>query len=123
MEFSQLQTYLLSKLASTEDMPFGPECLVYKVCGKMFALLMWQETPLRINLKANPQQIDLQRTMFPCITPGYHMNKRHWNTVILNGDLTDAQLTGFIDDSYRLVVANLTKKEQAVLACQTEKAH
>ncbi len=112
MELSQLKTYLSSKLATTEELPFGPECLVYKVCGKMFALVMWQETPLRLNLKADPAQVDLQRAMFTSITPGYHMNKRHWNTITLNGELTDAQLFALIDDSYQLVVANLTKKER-----------
>ena len=97
MELSQLKTYLSSKLATTEELPFGPECLVYKVCGKMFALVMWQETPLRLNLKADPAQVDLQRAMFTSITPGYHMNKRHWNTITLKGELTDAQLFALSD--------------------------
>ncbi len=123
MELNQLKTYLLSKLVTTEELPFGPECLVYKVCGKMFALVMWQETPLRVNLKADPEQVDLQRAMFTSITPGYHMNKRHWNTITLNGELTDAQLFSLIDDSYQLVVANLTKKQRENLVSQQEKAH
>lgn len=123
MDLPTLQTYLLAKPASQEDLPFGPECLVYKVCGKMFALVMWQESPIRINLKADPSQVDLQRAMFSCITPGYHMNKRHWNTVTVDGELSEAQLAGLIDDSYRLVVANLTKKEQVILVRASEKAH
>jgi predicted DNA-binding protein (MmcQ/YjbR family) len=115
MELSELKTYLQSKLAVTEELPFGPEALVYKVCGKMFALIAWQETPLKITLKTDPAQADLQRAMFSSIKPGYHMNKRHWNTIDCIGELTNAQLFGFIDDSYQLVVANLTKKERQTL--------
>jgi predicted DNA-binding protein (MmcQ/YjbR family) len=115
MELSELKTYLQSKLAVTEELPFGPEALVYKVCGKMFALIAWQETPLKITLKTDPAQADLQRAMFTSIKPGYHMNKRHWNTIDCIGELTNAQLFGFIDDSYQLVVANLTKKERQTL--------
>jgi predicted DNA-binding protein (MmcQ/YjbR family) len=115
MELSELKTYLQSKLAVTEELPFGPEALVYKVCGKMFAFIAWQETPLKITLKTDPAQADLQRAMFTSIKPGYHMNKRHWNTIDCVGELTDAQLFGFIDDSYQLVVVNLTKKERQTL--------
>jgi predicted DNA-binding protein (MmcQ/YjbR family) len=81
----------------------------------MFALIAWQETPLKITLKTDPAQADLQRAMFTSIKPGYHMNKRHWNTIDCIGELTNAQLFGFIDDSYQLVVANLTKKERQTL--------
>ena len=64
MELSELKTYLQSKLAVTEELPFGPEALVYKVCGKMYALVAWQEVPLKITLKVDPAQADLQRAMF-----------------------------------------------------------
>lgn len=124
MELSSLKTYLHNKLAVTEEQPFGPETLVYKVCGKMYALVAWQEDPLRITLKADPAQIDLQRAMFASIGPGYYMNKRHWNTIQLNGELNDAQLQGLIDDSYQLVVAKLTKKERMTLQAQhTDKTY
>ena len=115
MELASLKTYLINKLAVTEELPFGPEALVYKVCGKMYALVAWQETPLKITLKVDPAQADLQRAMFVSIKPGYHMNKQHWNTIELSGELSDAQLTGLIDDSYQLVVAKLTKKERLAL--------
>lgn len=115
MELSPLKTYLINKLAATEELPFGPEALVYKVCGKMYALVAWQETPLKITLKVDPAQADLQRAMFASIKPGYHMNKQHWNTIELSGELSDAQLTSLIDDSYQLVVAKLTKKERLAL--------
>ena len=115
MELSELKTYLQSKLAVTEELPFGPEALVYKVCGKMYALVAWQEVPLKITLKVDPAQADLQRAMCASIKPGYHMNKQHWNTIELSGELSDAQLTGLIDDPYQLVVAKLTKKERLAL--------
>ena len=123
MELSELKTYLQSKLAVTEELPFGPEALVYKVCGKMYALVAWQEVPLKITLKVDPAQADLQRAMFTTIKPGYHMNKQHWNTIELSGELSDAQLTGLIDDSYQRVVSKLTKKERAKLASVTPEHH
>lgn len=123
MELSELKTYLQSKLAVTEELPFGPEALVYKVCGKMYALVAWQEVPLKITLKVDPAQADLQRAMFASIKPGYYMNKQHWNTIELSGELSDAQLTGLIDDSYQLVVAKLTKKERATLASVAPEHH
>jgi len=123
MELSELKTYLQSKLAVTEELPFGPEALVYKVCGKMYALVAWQEMPLNITLKVDPAQADLQRAMFATIKPGYYMNKQHWNTIELSGELSDAQLTGLIDDSYQLVVAKLTKKERATLAVVAPEHH
>lgn len=123
MELSELKTYLQSKLAVTEELPFGPEALVYKVCGKMYALVAWQEVPLKITLKVDPAQADLQRAMFASIKPGYYMNKQHWNTIELSGELSDAQLTGLIDDSYQLVVAKLTKKERVTLASVAPEHH
>lgn len=123
MNLDTLKTYLQNKLATTEELPFGPEALVYKVCGKIYALIAWQETPLRITLKVAPEQADLQRAMFASIKPGYHMNKQHWNTIELSGELSDTQLTGLIDDSYQLVVAKLTKKERATLASVAPKHH
>lgn len=123
MELSELKTYLQSKLAVTEELPFGPEALVYKVCGKMYALVAWQEVPLKITLKVDPAQAELQRAMFASIKPGYYMNKQHWNTIELSGELSDAQLTGLIDDSYQLVVAKLTKKERATLASVAPEHH
>jgi predicted DNA-binding protein (MmcQ/YjbR family) len=115
MSLDTLKTYLQNKLATTEELPFGPEVLVYKVCGKMYALIAWQETPLKITLKVDPLQADLQRAMFLSIKPGYHMNKQHWNTIELSGELSDTQLIGLIDDSYHLVIAKLTKQERAAL--------
>lgn len=75
----------------------------------MFALLGLDEEPLRINLKAIPEQAVLLRELYPAVIPGYHMNKRHWNTVILDGSLADDDVQGMIDESYRLVVQGLPR--------------
>ena len=110
MELSELKTYLQSKLAVIEELPFGPEALVYKVCGKMYALVAWQEVPLKITLKVDPAQADLQRAMFASIKPGYHMNKQHWNTIICDGRVNSKTILSWVDDSYELVRGSLPKK-------------
>lgn len=106
----ETREYFLSKPATTEETPFGPEVLVYKVGGKMFATLGLEDDTGRINLKCEPQRaIDL-RLDHPQIVPGYHMNKKHWNTLILDGSLKPALVRELVDHSYDLVVASLTKK-------------
>lgn len=110
MDFETLRSYLLSKPGAVEDFPFDNVTLVMKVGGKMFALLGIDEEPLRINLKAIPEQAVLLRELYPAVIPGYHMNKRHWNTVILDGSLADDDVQGMIDESYRLVVQGLPRR-------------
>ncbi len=85
MNFDTLQAYLLAKPAAREDFPFDTTTLVLKVSGKMFALLGINNDPLRINLKCNPVKAEILREQYPAVLPGYHMNKRHWNTVVLDG--------------------------------------
>ena len=85
MELKALRTYLMEKAGTTEETPFGPEALVYKVVGKMFALVAWEDDPLSITLKCEPGQALLLRDVYPAVRPGYHMNKTHWNTIILCG--------------------------------------
>ncbi|TCS43171.1 MmcQ/YjbR family DNA-binding protein [Reinekea marinisedimentorum] len=104
----------LTKLASEESTPFGEGTLVYKVAGKMFALLRLGDE-LSINLKCDPQEALILRDTFHEVIPGYHMNKKHWNTVSLTSDLDPELIKGWIDDSYDLVVKSLTKKQQAAL--------
>ena len=119
MELARLRDYLLSKPGSREDLPFGPEVLVLKVCNKMFALIAWQETPLTLSLKAEPQQALLWRELYPAVTAGYHLNKRHWNTLCLDGALPDELVQAMIDHSWQQVVAGLKKAErQALLGSQ-----
>lgn len=110
MDFETLRNYCLGKKGSAEGLPFGPDTLVFKVGTKIFALIALDETPLRINLKGDPNDNDILRQQFPAIIPGYHMNKRHWNTIILDGSLPDDLILDQIDNSYRLVFGSLPRK-------------
>lgn len=95
-----------------ETTPFGPDALVYKVCGKMFALTSPDGFPPRVNLKCDPDRAVELRDEYEAIIPGYHMNKRHWNTVVLDGSVSDSLLRELIKDSYDLVVGGMTKKQR-----------
>ncbi len=116
MNLKPLTTQLLSKKGATEETPFGPEALVYKVMGKMFALVAWEGDPLSVTLKCDPGQALLLRDVYPAVQPGYHMNKTHWNTVTIDGTIPDAELMGMIDDSYELVVKSLTRAKRETLS-------
>ena len=116
MELETLRKTLLKKKRATEETPFGPEALVYKVMGKMFALISWEANPLRINLKCDPDFALALRDQYPAITAGYHMNKKHWNSVVLDGSISESQLIDMIDDSYDLVVKGLKRVEKETLA-------
>jgi predicted DNA-binding protein (MmcQ/YjbR family) len=110
MNLEDFCEYCLTKPSVTEGTPFGDDTLVFKVAGKIFALASLDEVPSRANLKCDPDlALDL-RDRYEEVTPGYHMNKKHWNTVELSGRIPDAQLRGMIDHSYELVVASLPKK-------------
>ena len=111
MDFDQIRAYCLSKKSTEEDTPFGPGALVFKVCGKMFALMTFDEDEgIRMNLKNSPE-INLQlRESHPFIIPGYHMNKNHWNTIHISGAVSTALLRELIDQSYASVVAGLPRK-------------
>ncbi len=115
MELEALRVYLLAKKGTTEERPFGPQALVYKVMGKMFALVAWQEEPLDISLKCDPDEALFLRDMYTAVRPGYHMNKKHWNTVTLDGSIPQKELLRMIDDSYTLVVKGLTKAQRQKL--------
>lgn len=109
MTLVQLREFLLSQPGATEDAPFGPEILVYRIAGKMFALVDWQADPLSINLKCEPELALLLREIHPEVKPGWHMNKQHWNTVTLSESLPDELWQGWIVHSYQRVVAGLPK--------------
>lgn len=113
--FEKLKSILLSKRGSFEDFPFGPEVSVFKVAGKIFALTDPNDKPLRVNLKCHPDEAELQRSMFEAVLPGYHMNKRHWNTVILDGSIPEPLIEEMIDTSYELVVKGLKRSEKQKL--------
>ena len=116
MELDTLRAHLLAFPGTAEETPFGPEALVYKVRGKMFALIVWQESPLRITLKCEPMRALALRDEYPTVLPGYYMNKRHWNTVILDGSLDADLVAAMIEESYDLVVRGLPKATRQELA-------
>lgn len=109
MDFEILRKYLADKPGATEDFPFGPSAMVFKVSGKMFALIAVQDTPLRINLKCDPDLALHLRAIYSAVQPGYHMNKKHWNTITLDGSLPNEEILTMIDESYDLVAKKLGK--------------
>src|ERR1017187_5166559 len=98
MDLEELRTYCLAKSNVEECFPFGEVMLVYKVGGKIFLLASMDEIPLSINIKADPEAAIEQRERYPAVTPGYHMNKKHWNTIVLDGTIHNALLKEWIDD-------------------------
>ncbi|MEU9244666.1 MmcQ/YjbR family DNA-binding protein [Streptomyces shenzhenensis] len=109
----QLRAFCLSFNAAEEDFPFSPDVSVFKVLGKMFALSWTAAEPLKVNLKCDPDDAVRLRTDHEgLIAPGYHMNKRHWNTVTVDGGLPDRLVRELIEDSYDLVVAGLPRAER-----------
>jgi predicted DNA-binding protein (MmcQ/YjbR family) len=114
MDLAQFREYCLRKPCTTESTPFGPDVLVFKVSGKMFALATLDETPTRVNLKCDPDlALDL-RDRYEQVTPGYHMNKKHWNTIEIESGIPERELRKMIDHSYDLVVKGLTKPKAKV---------
>jgi len=114
MDLAQFREYCLSKSRATEGMPFGPDVLVFKVGGKMFALAALGEVPTAVNLKCDPDlALDL-RDRYEQVKPGYHMNKKHWNTVEIDSGIPDAELRKMIDHSYDLVARSLPKPRTKV---------
>ncbi|WP_337040737.1 MmcQ/YjbR family DNA-binding protein [Emticicia sp. 17c] len=109
MNLESFREFCLSKKGVTEELPFGPDTLVYKVMGKMFALTGFDE-PLSISLKNLPEKNEELRAEYSCVVGGYHLNKQHWNTVFINGTVKDVILKEWISESYELVVKSLTKK-------------
>lgn len=103
MNIEQLWEYCKTKPGAEETFPFGPETLVFKVNGKIFFLAGLEKQPLQFNVKCDPEKAVELREKFACILPGYHMNKKLWNTVIVDGSIQIYQLQRFIDDSYMLV--------------------
>ena len=110
-----MKKYLLSKAEAVEDFPFGPDVAVYKVRGRMFALFTTDKGVDRINLKCDPDQAFILRDIFEAVIPGYHMNKKHWNTVILDGSIPRGELERMVDHSYALVVKKLPRKDRLPL--------
>jgi len=110
MDIEQLREYCLSKPGTEETLPFGPDTLVYKAGGKVFLLTGLDSEQLRFNVKCDPDKAVELREEFPCVLPGYHMNKKHWNTIVVDGSVTSRLLKEWIDHSYELIVDSLPKK-------------
>lgn len=103
----EVRSYALARKGTSEDFPFDETTLVIRVDRKMFVLISTEVFPLRINLKCDPERAVELRESFGAVVPGYHQNKRHWNTVILDGSLAPALIAEMIDESYRLVFDSL----------------
>ena len=122
MDYHGAKAYLLSKPESVEDYPFGADVMVPKVKGKMFATLAYDGELANMNLKCEPHQAQELRDLFEAVKPGYHMNKRHWNTIVLDGSIPHGEIERMIDHSYALVVKGLKKVERQALELSYGKA-
>ena len=110
MDAEQFREYCLAKPWVTEGTPFGEDTLVFKVAGKMFALLSLDDVPPRANLKCDPDRALELRDRYDQVLPGYHMNKKHWNSVILDGVIPSGTIVEMIDHSYDLVQSKAKKR-------------
>src|SRR3954454_18278309 len=115
MHADAFRAYCLKKPGVYESTPFRPDNVVFKVGGKMFALLALDEIPTAVNLKCDPARALELRDRYEQVRPGYHMNKKHWNTVEIAGGIPDAEIRTMIDHSYELVVQSLPKKQRDAL--------
>ena len=120
MKHKACHKYLLTKPESIEDYPFGPDVAVFKVKGKMFATLAYSNIEIegkkqkqaRMNLKCNPDQALMLRKIFSAVIPGYHMNKKHWNTICLDGSIPASEIKSMINHSFGLVINSLKVAEK-----------
>jgi predicted DNA-binding protein (MmcQ/YjbR family) len=115
MTAAALRRACLRMAGATEEFPFTPETSVFKVAGKIFAITTLADRPLRVSLKCEPGLAEQLRADYPAVTPGYHLNKRHWNTVVVGGSVSDRMVRDMIEDSYDLVVASLPRAKRAEL--------
>jgi predicted DNA-binding protein (MmcQ/YjbR family) len=115
MNIEQIREYCLKRKGVTEEFPFDEGTLVFKVAGKIFLLASLESIPLQINLKCEPEKAIELREEYDSVQPGYHMNKKHWNTIIIDGTVPNRDLFEWIDDSYNLVVTGLKKSEIKML--------
>jgi predicted DNA-binding protein (MmcQ/YjbR family) len=115
MSPEELRAHCLSFPGAEETFPFGPENSVFKIGGKMFALSRLAENRLRVSLKCEPSLAEQLREAHAAVLPGYHLNKRHWNTVIIDGSLPDGMIRDMVEDSYDLVVSRLPRTLRSAL--------
>jgi predicted DNA-binding protein (MmcQ/YjbR family) len=115
MDADALRDFCLGFNGAVEERPFGPETTTFKVAGKIFAISALEREPLDVSLKCEPALAEQLRTTYPAINPGYHLDKRHWNTVKLDGSLPDELIRDLVEDSYDLVMDKLPKRVQREL--------
>ncbi len=116
MTAEELRDHCLSFLGTEETFPFGPENSVFKVADKIFALSRLADYPLRVSLKCEPALAEQLRQAHAAVIPGYHLNRRHWNTVIIDGSLPAEMIGDMVEDSYDLVVSQLPRARRRALA-------
>lgn len=116
MNLLEIKNHCLSRKGTYEDFPFGPEPLVIKVASKMFALISVKAGKVYISLKCDPFVAHNLRQQYPSVTPGYHLNKEHWNTILVDGSVPDSEICWMIDHSYEQVVKGLSKEEKKKLS-------
>jgi predicted DNA-binding protein (MmcQ/YjbR family) len=114
MNIEEFRNYCLAKKGVTEEFPFDHSTLVFKVMGKMFALTNADEFE-SVNVKCDPEEAVELREKYPAVVPGYHMSKKHWNTIVMDGSIPDKLIRKWVDDSYGLVIKGLSKKLQESL--------
>jgi predicted DNA-binding protein (MmcQ/YjbR family) len=112
MNVEQIREHCLTKKGVAEEFPFDEETLVFKVMGKIFVLASLEKIPLQINLKCDPEKAIELREVYESVQPGYHMNKKHWNTIAIDGSISNKTIFEWIDHSYELVVSGLKKSEK-----------
>jgi predicted DNA-binding protein (MmcQ/YjbR family) len=112
MNIEQIREYCLKKKCVTEEFPFDEETLVVKVLGKIFILASLDSIPLQLNLKCDPEKAVELREEYEAVQPGYHMNKKHWNTIVIDGSIPNKKILEWIDHSYNLVAKGLRKTDQ-----------
>ena len=120
MDPVELRRLCLAHTAAVEEFPFGPGTSVFKVAGKMFALSALDRRPLEVSVKCEPELAVVLRDTYAAIGPGYHLNKRHWNTVTLDGSLPDELVRDLVEDSYDLVVSAFPKRTREELGWAPE---
>ena len=121
MDKKSLIAYCSSKPFATSDFPFDDEVMVFRICGKIFALINIKSADNGISLKCNPELALILREEYKGITPGYHLNKKHWNTVDCNSEISDEKIKELIDHSYTVTTKGLTKKQRVEIGVEKDK--
>jgi predicted DNA-binding protein (MmcQ/YjbR family) len=120
MDAAQLREHCLSFPGSAETFPFGAETSVFKVAGKIFAISRLAHEPLEVSVKCEPLLAEQLRQTHPAVRPGYHLDKRHWNTVTVDGSIADQLLRDMVEDSYDLIVSRLARSDRRALGWHAE---